>query len=314
MPPPSVPVRALVVDGANVVGSRPDGWWRDRAGAAARLHAGLVAALLPDVVLVLEGRARGGVDEGATGGIRVVHADGSGDDRIVEEVAAATRAGRAVTVVTADRELVGRVTALGADVLGPRTLLERLDAPAPLPPVRLRPLREDDLAVHAAGCDALVVRWSGGGRESTDEDHLRWLRANARAWSEGADLLDLAVEDALTGEHVGVVGIQRARPELEPGDVNLTYALYAGRRGHGYALAAVRAAMELAVERGPVRRFVIRCDPDNTASAAVARRAGFTPLGAIQEPDGSVLLRHVLEAASVPVRRARLPRRPRGTG
>ncbi len=28
----------IIVDGANVVGSRPDGWWRDRAGAAVRLH------------------------------------------------------------------------------------------------------------------------------------------------------------------------------------------------------------------------------------------------------------------------------------
>ncbi|MFC7657917.1 hypothetical protein ACFQV8_17970 [Pseudonocardia benzenivorans] len=34
----------LVVDGANVVGSRPDGWWRDRAGAAARLATRLGAA------------------------------------------------------------------------------------------------------------------------------------------------------------------------------------------------------------------------------------------------------------------------------
>ncbi|MEV1288966.1 hypothetical protein [Micromonospora sp. NPDC049679] len=28
----------LVVDAANVVGSRPDGWWRDRAGATVRLR------------------------------------------------------------------------------------------------------------------------------------------------------------------------------------------------------------------------------------------------------------------------------------
>lgn len=313
MHPSSAP-SVLVVDAANVVGSRPDGWWRDRPGAAARLHARLVAARLPEVVLVLEGRARSGVGQGAAGGVRVVHADGSGDDRVVEEVAAATGLGRAVTVVTADRGLVGRVVALGADVVGPRTLLERLETSTSGPPVRLRPLAEEDLAVHAAGCDALVVRWSGGGQESTEADHLRWLRANARAWGEDADLLDLAVEDALTGEHVGVVGIQRSRPELEPDDVNLTYALYAGRRGHGYAAAAVRAAMDLAVERGPVGRFVIRCDPDNTASAAVARRAGFTPLGAVREPDGTVLLRFVLEAASVPVRRARQPCRPRRTG
>ena len=70
----------LVVDGANVVGARPDGWWRDRAGAAARLHDRLVAADLgTDVVLVLEGRARPGVPEGTQGRVRTVHATGSGD-------------------------------------------------------------------------------------------------------------------------------------------------------------------------------------------------------------------------------------------
>ena len=86
-----------MVDGANVVGSRPDGWWKDRAGAAARLHARLVEhpGLAPQVVLVLEGRARGGVAEGVTGAVEVVHAGGEGDDTIVAEVArAAAAAGR----------------------------------------------------------------------------------------------------------------------------------------------------------------------------------------------------------------------------
>jgi hypothetical protein len=118
-------VTLLVVDGANVVGSRPDGWWRDRAGAAERLRDALVplaAAGLPDlpppleVVLVVEGKARG---VGTVDGVRVVAAPGSGDDTIVDLVAAAT--GRTV-VVTADRGLRERVQALGAEVRGPRAL------------------------------------------------------------------------------------------------------------------------------------------------------------------------------------------------
>ena len=60
----------IVVDVANVMGSRPDGWWRDRAGAAVRLHAELVSLAasgraippgeteLPDFVMVLEGAAK----------------------------------------------------------------------------------------------------------------------------------------------------------------------------------------------------------------------------------------------------------------
>ena len=110
----------LVVDGANVVGARPDGWWRDRAGAAARLHGRLATASLPvdRVVLVLEGAARPGVPQGIVGVLETVHAPGSGDDEVVAQVARAA-VDRRVTVVTADRGLRTRVAAHGAHVVGP---------------------------------------------------------------------------------------------------------------------------------------------------------------------------------------------------
>ncbi|WP_114560310.1 hypothetical protein [Desertihabitans aurantiacus] len=115
----------LVVDAANVVGSRPDGWWRDRAGAARRLLERLTAADLDsDVVLVLEGRAREGAPAGRAGAVEVVHASGEGDDTVVAEVVAAGGAG--VTVVTADRGLRARVVAAGAAVQGPGWLLDRI--------------------------------------------------------------------------------------------------------------------------------------------------------------------------------------------
>ncbi|MFE5583822.1 NTP pyrophosphohydrolase [Kitasatospora sp. NPDC056531] len=126
----AAPPALLVVDGANVVGSVPDGWWRDRRGAAERLRDALVplaARGLPDlpgpleVVLVVEGAARGvtGLPE-----VRVVAAGGSGDDRIVELVreARTEQPERECLVVTADRELRGRVGALGAAVTGPRSV------------------------------------------------------------------------------------------------------------------------------------------------------------------------------------------------
>ena len=46
----------IVVDVANVMGSRPDGWWRDRAGAAVRLH-GELARLAASGRVVLPGDA-----------------------------------------------------------------------------------------------------------------------------------------------------------------------------------------------------------------------------------------------------------------
>jgi hypothetical protein len=123
-------VQVLIVDGANVVGSRPDGWWRDRAGAARRLHEQLSATDLPqdEVVLVLEGEARHGRPPGQEGSVHTVHADGSGDDAIVEEVKrqVAVGDGRRVIVVTADRALRDRVEAAGASNRSPGWLLDQL--------------------------------------------------------------------------------------------------------------------------------------------------------------------------------------------
>ena len=121
----------LVVDAANVVGSRPTGWWRDRAKAAGDLCSGLVAAisaghLQPPVVVVLEGRAREGADEGERDGLRIVHAPRGGDDTIAALVAENATDGQSVTVVTADRELRERSQQSGAEVVGPRWLLDRV--------------------------------------------------------------------------------------------------------------------------------------------------------------------------------------------
>ncbi|HEV2254682.1 MAG TPA: hypothetical protein VGS06_15950 [Streptosporangiaceae bacterium] len=119
------------MDVANVMGSRPDGWWRDRPGAAVRLHAELAALaargrpVLPDdtepeaFVMVLEGATRAAAAR-ITGGVRVVQADGSGDDAIVALVRELS--GRRV-VVTADRELRRRCEAAGAEVFGPSWLI-----------------------------------------------------------------------------------------------------------------------------------------------------------------------------------------------
>ena len=119
--------RVLVVDAANVVGARPDGWWKDRAGAAARLHDGLLHADVPheEIVLVLEGQAKQGVRAGGPRSLRVVHATRDGDSEIRRQAEIAAAAGHQVTVVTADRALAANVAP--AKVLSPTWLLERLD-------------------------------------------------------------------------------------------------------------------------------------------------------------------------------------------
>lgn len=121
------PVGMLVIDAANVIGSRPTGWWRDRAGATRafteRVRASVTAGRLsPPVTIVVEGRARAGADEADVDGVEIVHAPGAGDDTIV----AIAEANRDVIVVTADRGLGDRVRAVDARVVGPSWLLERL--------------------------------------------------------------------------------------------------------------------------------------------------------------------------------------------
>ena len=117
----------LVIDAANVIGSQPTGWWRDRPGAARRfterVRATVTAGRLdPPVTVVLEGRARAGADEAVVDGVEVVHAPGEGDDTI----AASPRPTATVIVVTADRELAERVRAANAEVVGPSWLLDHL--------------------------------------------------------------------------------------------------------------------------------------------------------------------------------------------
>lgn len=119
----------LLIDAANVVGSRPTGWWRDRPGAARTFvqcvrDATAAGRLSEPVIIVLEGQARRGADEGTSDGVEVVHAAGEGDDTLA---ALAGSGSGPVTLVTADRGLADRARTVGAEVVGPRWLLDRVD-------------------------------------------------------------------------------------------------------------------------------------------------------------------------------------------
>ncbi|WP_433220713.1 NUDIX domain-containing protein [Microtetraspora malaysiensis] len=140
---PALAPLVVILDAANIVGARAEhGWWRDRAGAAARLIGELrglaarglrrppegqddLAQWFPRMTVVVEGAARGGIPDHVTGGVSIVEASGSGDDAIVALVRDAKRWEK-VLVVTADRELRSRVEALGASFTGPRWLLNQL--------------------------------------------------------------------------------------------------------------------------------------------------------------------------------------------
>jgi hypothetical protein len=117
-----------VVDASNVIGSRPDGWWRDRAGADERLIAAVARLPAGDdrYTVVLD---RQGPDT-ERDRLAVLHARRRGrdaaDDVIVEVVEASDDVAD-VVVITGDRDLRRRVEALGARVAGPRQFRDRLD-------------------------------------------------------------------------------------------------------------------------------------------------------------------------------------------
>ena len=129
----------IVVDAANVVGSVPDGWWKDRAGAASTLLTRLAALAgdgvdgevlglpedrwYPEIVAVLEGAAR---DAAHVEGVTIVRADAHGDDAIVEQVEHLAAAGRRISAVTSDRGLAARVEGVPGAMVEPVSWLRAL--------------------------------------------------------------------------------------------------------------------------------------------------------------------------------------------
>jgi predicted RNA-binding protein with PIN domain len=124
-------VTILLVDGNNVIGSVPDGWWRDRPGAVRRLVVRLqcfVAATGAPLHVVFD-VSQPDLDEGDHEGVVVHYASRRGrdaaDDRILELLDAGFDG--PVEVVTSDRNLADGARHRGAIVIGAGALLARLD-------------------------------------------------------------------------------------------------------------------------------------------------------------------------------------------
>jgi predicted RNA-binding protein with PIN domain len=123
-------VTRWLVDAMNVIGSRPDGWWKDRRGAMREFAERLgefAAATGDEVGVVFDGREF--ADAPAAAGVEVEFAPGgrdAADHRIAERVEADPDP-ESLRVVTSDRELAERVRAAGAEVEGSSGFRRRLD-------------------------------------------------------------------------------------------------------------------------------------------------------------------------------------------
>jgi len=149
--------------------------------------------------------------------------------------------------------------------------------------VTLRPWRtsEAGVMIEASG-DPAIQRYNGPPPESL-ADAVSIIEGFERSWRSFADKGDadgvaFAIADAASGDPVGMCGIDG----WSTTDVaQFGYWLAAGARGRGLATRAVTLMTSWLFELGAARVFVT-IQSENTASAAVARRAGFTYEGTLR--------------------------------
>lgn len=144
--------------------------------------------------------------------------------------------------------------------------------------VTLRPLRQADAAEHLAGEDTEIVRWLSGG-PSTLETVRGYIQRSEAMWSAGGPIFTFGIRTTNQDVLVGTIDVQLHRPYAAPGQTNLAFGLYPAWRGQGLATRAVLLAVRFLREHTEAEQALIRTDPVNTSSCAVARRAGFHAVG-----------------------------------
>jgi RimJ/RimL family protein N-acetyltransferase len=156
--------------------------------------------------------------------------------------------------------------------------------------VSLRALTRSDVEAHNAGEDEQTVRWLSGGY-GTVESTTGWfdkLAENART-GRGAQGFGVCADGRLAGY---VECNPDVRDGLEPGDVNISYAIHPWARGRGIAVEAVRLMCEYIRRHEIGMRAAIRVEPENGASVRVAEKSGFVYVydfisGTENHPDGT---------------------------
>ncbi len=141
--------------------------------------------------------------------------------------------------------------------------------------VVLRPLQAADAADHLAGEDAELVRWLSGGVGTTDTVS-NYIQHVQEMWANNGPIFTFAIRSAREDNLAGTIDIQLNRPAFRSDQANFAYGLYPGARGRGFATSAVHLALDFLRTNRAIQSALIRVDPDNPRSAAVAMRAGFT--------------------------------------
>src|SRR3954453_13545337 len=156
--------------------------------------------------------------------------------------------------------------------------------------ITLRALTDGDVEAHNAGEDEHTVRWLTGGYGTVESTtaHFGRLADNARAES-GKRGFGVCLDGRLAGY---VDCDPDVGDGLEPGDVNISYAVHPWARGRGVAGESVRLMCEYIRKQRIGTRSAIRVDPGNHWSVRVAEKSGFVHVrnftsGVDKQPDGS---------------------------
>jgi RimJ/RimL family protein N-acetyltransferase/8-oxo-dGTP pyrophosphatase MutT (NUDIX family) len=147
--------------------------------------------------------------------------------------------------------------------------------------VVLRPWRDADIEAAVAGHDDEIAHWFGFSGPPSYEDHKRAVDNWRRRYAEDRSRVSFVVEH--DGEVVGSVEIRDRGNRTG----SLSWTLYAGHRGQGYATRAVRLLTEYAVDTLGLARVEAEVEPGNIRSMRVATRAGMRREGTKRVPPGS---------------------------
>jgi RimJ/RimL family protein N-acetyltransferase len=109
--------------------------------------------------------------------------------------------------------------------------------------ILLRPLRLQDAAAHLAGEDYEIATWLSGGR-STAATVRRYIARSLEDWQKNGPRRAFGIFDYATGSLVSSVEANLSLPHLDSGQVNVSYGVFAGWRGKGIALRALRLVSE----------------------------------------------------------------------
>ncbi|HLI50647.1 MAG TPA: GNAT family N-acetyltransferase [Thermomicrobiaceae bacterium] len=156
--------------------------------------------------------------------------------------------------------------------------------------IALRPLTLDDADAHLAGEDEQQVRWLNDGGHSTPQTVQRHIERMLDARRRRIALWSFGVIEVASGDLVGNVegnGLGTL-VGVGTGEANISYVIYPDWRGRGYAVRAVLLLCDFLRQNG-IDRAIIRVHPDNVASQAVARRAGFVEAGHLHNRFGPLL-------------------------